>query len=186
MDIEVNKIYHGDCLEILKTFPTESIDCVVTSPPYWALRDYGTAKWEGGYINCNHQIGRNTRNGLTDKQLGNKGGFGDEVIKNGECCPKCGARRIDKQLGLEPTFSEYINKLCDIFDEVKRVLKKEGTCWVNIGDTYNSSHKPGTTDEKKGWKSEGNERNPNQKNTDEVVVIYCQQNAFAKFHHVSQ
>jgi len=40
------------------------------------------------------------------------------------------------ELGLEPTFQEYINKLCDIFDEVKRVLKKEGTCWVNMGDTY--------------------------------------------------
>jgi len=40
------------------------------------------------------------------------------------------------ELGLEPTFQEYINKLCDIFDEIKRALKKEGTCWVNLGDTY--------------------------------------------------
>ncbi|MEK6951887.1 MAG: DNA methyltransferase, partial [Nanoarchaeota archaeon] len=40
------------------------------------------------------------------------------------------------ELGLEPTFSEYITKLCNVFDEVKRVLKKEGTCWVNISDTY--------------------------------------------------
>jgi len=49
---------------------------------------------------------------------------------------------IEGQLGLEPTFDEYINKLCDIFDEVKRVLKKDGTCWVNLGDTYsgNSSY----------------------------------------------
>ena len=59
---------------------------------------------------------------------------GDAIYK--EICGKCGAKRVDRQLGLEPTFQEYINKLCDIFDEVKRVLKKEGTCWVNIGDTY--------------------------------------------------
>ena len=82
----LNKIIQGDCLEVLKTLPNESIDMVMTSPPYWALRDYG----------------------------------------------------VDGQLGLEPTFQEYITKLCDIFDEVKRVLKKEGTCWVNMGDVYNS------------------------------------------------
>tara|TARA_Y100000034_G_scaffold135946_1_gene209931 strand:- start:50 stop:1216 length:1167 start_codon:yes stop_codon:yes gene_type:complete len=81
-----NKIYQGECLEVLKTFPDESIDCVMTSPPYWALRDYG----------------------------------------------------VEGQLGLEPTFQEYINKLCDIFEEIKRVLKKTGTCWVNLGDTYNA------------------------------------------------
>ena len=85
--MEINKIYQGDALEVLKTFPDESIDMVMTSPPYWALRDYG----------------------------------------------------VENQLGLEQTFQEYINKLCDIFDEVKRVLKKEGTCWVNMGDTYGGS-----------------------------------------------
>lgn len=74
----------GDALDQLKTLPSESVDCCVTSPPYWALRDYG----------------------------------------------------VDGQLGLEPTFTEYIKKLCDIFDEVKRVLRKDGTLWVNIGDTY--------------------------------------------------
>jgi len=77
----------GDSLTELKKMPSESVDCVITSPPYWALRDYG----------------------------------------------------VEGQLGLEPTFQEYIIKLCDIFDEVKRVLKKEGTCWVNMGDTYNNS-----------------------------------------------
>jgi site-specific DNA-methyltransferase (adenine-specific) len=80
----MNKIIQGDCLAVLKTLKSESIDCVITSPPYWALRDYG----------------------------------------------------VKGQLGLEPTFQEYINKLCNIFDEIKRVLKKTGTCWVNLGDTY--------------------------------------------------
>lgn len=91
--METNKIIEGDALKVLKTLPDESVDCVITSPPYWALRDYGTRG----------------------------------------------------QLGLEPTFEEYISKLCDIFDEAKRVLKKEGTCFVNIGDTY-SGMKSGNTD----------------------------------------
>ena len=82
----MNKIICGDSLQELKKLPDESVDCVITSPPYWALRDYG----------------------------------------------------VEGQLGLEPTFQEYITKLCNIFDEVKRVLKKEGTCWVNLGDTYYS------------------------------------------------
>ena len=79
-----NAILHGPALEQLKTLESDSVDCCVTSPPYWALRDY--------------------------KILG--------------------------QLGLEPTFQEYITKLIEIFNQVKRVLKKEGSCWVNMGDTY--------------------------------------------------
>ena len=87
-------IIHGDALQRLKELPDESVNCVVTSPPYWALRDYG------------------------DKN----------------------------QLGLEPDFNEYIRKLCDIFDEVWRVLRKDGTCWVNLGDTYGGSNQGyGTT-----------------------------------------
>ena len=90
-------ILQGDSLEVLKTFPDESVDCVITSPPYWALRDYG----------------------------------------------------VDGQLGQEKTFQEYINKLCDIFNEVKRVLKDSGTCWVNIGDTYGGTgDKKDSTDPK--------------------------------------
>ena len=81
------KLIQGDCLTELKKLDSESINCCITSPPYWALRDYG----------------------------------------------------VEGQLGLEPTFQEYITKLCDIFDEVKRVLRKDGTCWVNLGDTYGGS-----------------------------------------------
>ncbi len=86
--LELNKIYHMDCLEGLKQLDDESIDCVVTSPPYWNLRDY----------------------------------------------------KVEGQIGLEPTFEEYIEKLLKIFDEVKRVLKPTGTCWINLGDTYSSIH----------------------------------------------
>lgn len=142
-------IIQGDCLTELKKLDGESINCCVTSPPYWALRDYGTAVWEGGSENCEHRVGRATRGGLSDLQKGNHGGFGDEAIRTGQCCPHCGAKRIDKQLGLEPTFQEYINKLCDIFDEVKRVLRKDGTCWVNLGDSYNSHGETGRKDKHK-------------------------------------
>tara|TARA_Y100000310_G_scaffold326317_1_gene391076 strand:- start:1248 stop:2432 length:1185 start_codon:yes stop_codon:yes gene_type:complete len=132
----MNKIIQGDCLEKLKELPDESVDCVMTSPPYWALRDYGTATWEGGKEDCNHQIPK------TELDPKYPQGTSHNIRFNREKCYKCGAKRIDQQLGLEPTFQEYINKLCDIFDEVKRVLKKTGTCWVNLGDTYygNSSY----------------------------------------------
>jgi len=136
------KLYCGDTLQVLKTFPDEFVDCVITSPPYWALRDYGTATWEGGDPNCNHRIDRFGNRKVTDKtniDQSKQGSVSGEYVPDGQACPKCGAIRKDKQLGLEPTFQEYITKLCDIFDEVKRVLKKTGTCWVNLGDTYAGS-----------------------------------------------
>ena len=87
----INKIICGDATEILKKIPSESIDCVVTSPPYWALRDYG----------------------------------------------------VKGQIGLEASIEEYLEKLMEVFREVHRVLKKEGTCWVNFGDTYSGKTKGG-------------------------------------------
>lgn len=137
--METNRIIVGEALAELKKLPDESIDCVMTSPPYWGLRDYGTATWEGGDEKCDHKVGRNTRGGLTDFQAGNQGGYGDEAIKTGQECPKCGAVRQDQQLGLEPDFRDFIENLCLIFDEVKRTLKPSGTCWVNMGSTYCSS-----------------------------------------------
>ncbi len=81
------KIYVGDALECLKKLPDNSVDCCITSPPYWGLRDYGV----GG------------------------------------------------QLGLEKTPEEHIAALVKVFREVHRVLKPEGTLWVNYGDTYASN-----------------------------------------------
>ena len=78
------KIYEGQCLEVLKSFPDESIDCVVTSPPYWGLRDYG----------------------------------------------------MDGQIGLEKSIQEHLAVLIELFDEIRRVLKSDGICWVNYGDCY--------------------------------------------------
>jgi len=123
-------IINGGCLTELKKLPPESINCAITSPPYWALRDYGTATWEGGKEDCGHiEPSGSIKFAGRDTQAHTKRQYKD-------ICKKCGAKRIDLQLGLEPTFQEYVAKLCDIFDEVKRVLRKDGTIWVNMGDTY--------------------------------------------------
>ena len=82
--MEINTIINGDCLKVLKTLPENSVHCCVTSPPYYALRDYG----------------------------------------------------VDGQLGLEETPEKYIEKMTEVFMEVYRVLKDDGTLWLNIADSY--------------------------------------------------
>ena len=131
--METNTILQGEALEQLKTLPEKSINMCMTSPPYWALRDYGTASWDGGNPECDHKIKSGNFVGPNSIM---KQEQADRCKHHKEICKRCGAKRVDKQLGLEATFDEYINKLCDIFDEVKRVLRDDGTCWVNIGDTY--------------------------------------------------
>jgi len=82
--LELNKIYNMDCLEGLKQLDDNSINCCVTSPPYWGLRDYG----------------------------------------------------VKGQLGLESTPEEYVEKMVQVFQEVRRVLRDDGTLWLNLGDSY--------------------------------------------------
>lgn len=77
-------LYGGDCREVLASLPAESVNCVVTSPPYWGLRDYGVAG----------------------------------------------------QLGLEPTPEAYVEAMVGVFREVRRVLRRDGTLWLNLGDSY--------------------------------------------------
>jgi DNA modification methylase len=134
---EKYKILHGNSIEVLKTLPDESIDCCVTSPPYYALRDYGTGKWVGGDPNCPHyrtsKYSEMTATGHK-AMMDNGSPVGDAIYKS--VCPLCGAVRVDDQIGLEETPEEYIQKLVDVFREVRRALKKDGTLWVNIGDSY--------------------------------------------------
>ena len=119
----------------------ESVHCIITSPPYWSLRKYdipdliwdGEDKCEhyfqeyvrpdgGGYPTESAQVG-NTKNDL-QRVYGYKAGF----------CGRCGAWR--GQLGLEPTIDLYLKHLLQIMDECKRVLRDDGTMWVNLGDSY--------------------------------------------------
>jgi len=102
MERWLNKIICGDCLDVMREMPDNSIHCCVTSPPYWGLRDYG--------------------------------------------CPG--------QLGLEPTPEEYVAKMVTVFREVKRVLRDDGTLWLNLGDSYNGSGGAGG-DYNKGGLKEG-------------------------------
>lgn len=113
-----NEILLGDCLEVLKQLPESSINCCVTSPPYYGLRDYGTGEWVGGDENCKHVP-------IYDDE-------GRPVAE----CPLCGAKRVDNQIGIEETPEEYISKLTQVFEEVRRILTPDGTLWVNIGDSY--------------------------------------------------
>lgn len=138
----IDKIFNEECLQGLKSLPDNSIDCCVTSPPYYALRDYGTGHWEGGDPNCPHyrtsKVSENTATG--HKAMMDSGHpVGDAIYKS--VCPLCGAIRVDEQIGLEETPEEYIRKLTEVFMEVHRVLKPEGTLWLNIGDSYVSKPK---------------------------------------------
>lgn len=134
----------GDCRDVLPTLAANSVHCCVCSPPYWNLRDYGTAQWDGGDAQCDHLT---PPNGVRDKgrdRAASGGTFHDSPIPNQipqqfrDTCGKCGARRVDRQIGLEATPDEYLATMVAVFREVKRVLRPDGTCWINLGDSYAS------------------------------------------------
>jgi DNA modification methylase len=131
----------GECLQRLKEMPDASVHCCVTSPPYWGLRDYGTAAWKGGDQTCDHvdmAIGMSTRNTLGPSghlHESNAANVG-RIRQYRDVCGKCGAIRVDRQIGLEQTPEEYVAKMVDVFREVRRVLRDDGTLWLNLGDSY--------------------------------------------------
>jgi len=130
------RLYLGDVRAVLPTLESGSVHCVVSSPPYWGLRDYGTAEWEGGDEGCDHEKipARNGRggSGAPGKQTPNA--YPSELFA--DICGKCGARRIDAQIGLEKTPEEYVETMVQVFREVRRVLRDDGTLWLNLGDSY--------------------------------------------------
>jgi site-specific DNA-methyltransferase (cytosine-N4-specific) len=137
-------LYAGDALEVLADMPDASVDCVVTSPPYWGLRDYGTGRWVGGDPRCAHSVGRGS-NIPQSKQPGvaypaSAGHRGGDPAR----CRRCGAVREDRQYGLEPTPQDYVDTLRAVFTQVRRVLVDTGTIWLNLGDSY-SAQPPGRT-----------------------------------------
>ena len=126
----------GDVRERLKELPDQSVNCCVTSPPYWGLRDYGTASWDGGDPSCDHQTSRSRGD---DIKSGDKQGTSNGSRPNTQLvCQTCNAVRIDSQIGLEQTPEAFIAELVAVFHEVKRVLHNDGTLWLNIGDSYAS------------------------------------------------
>jgi DNA modification methylase len=133
------RILIGDCRDQLATLPDQSVQTCVTSPPYFGLRDYGTAQWDGGDPACDHaQPVGSTRGGAFSTITG---GIDTTAHKSQyrAVCGKCGAVRIDSQLGMEPTLAAYIATLVDVFRDVRRVLRPDGTVWLNIGDSYSGS-----------------------------------------------
>lgn len=109
--MELDVIYTTDALSGLRKIYNGSVDCIVTSPPYWQLRDYGLQPiLFGGKVECSHDL--------------------DEFGTCRICSGWVG------QLGQEPSREGYISHLIEIFCECHRVLKKSGTLWVNLGDSY--------------------------------------------------
>jgi DNA modification methylase len=140
------RILTGDCRAILSTLDAGSVHCVVTSPPYFGLRDYGTAQWDGGDAGCDHMAPpKHVKSATTT--LGFIAGYRDNLPEDNaayvasksqfrDTCGKCGAIRQDRQIGLESSLDAYIAELATVFREVKRVLRDDGTCWLNLGDSY--------------------------------------------------
>lgn len=129
-------LYTGDTVEVLAQLPDASVDCVVTSPPYWGLRDYGTGTWDGGDPACTHLLARGTSAPHTEPPAPSTlppTRHGGGSVRT---CRRCGAVRHDPQYGLEPTVEDYIATLRRVFAELHRVLAPTGTVWLNLGDSY--------------------------------------------------
>lgn len=166
------QILHGNVLQVLPTLPAGSVHCVVTSPPYWGLRDYGTARWEGGDPQCPHrQIVGEGRTPWANAAHGPNGqaknpAASQKVKLRGGVCAQCGARRIDEQLGMEavldclgwatgqPCDACYVCHMVAVFEQVRRVLRADGTLWLNLGDSYNGSGGAGEWSRRKAGKQD--------------------------------
>ena len=142
-----NSVLTGDVRERLDDLPDDSVHMVMTSPPYFGLRDYGDETNEvwGGDDDCDHEWtdagtvkrgGQNTDDNPPD--VGGNAHAQDTGIRgdgvSSDECRKCGAWR--GQLGLEPKLDRFIDNLVDVFREVRRVLRPDGSAWLNLGDSY--------------------------------------------------
>lgn len=122
--LERNRVHCLDVLEGLRKLEDDSVDMIFTSPPYWRIRDFGReaeSVW-GGDPSCDH-----IWEDISVKRS-------SQDASGGSTCGRCGAWR--GQLGLEPNVPLFLEHLLMVFDEVRKVLRRDGTCWVNLGDTY--------------------------------------------------
>lgn len=134
------RMIEGDCRVALALLADRSVHCVVTSPPYFGLRDYGTAVWEGGWDpKCEHA--RSVSGG--PKQPRGNGAQNGHAAKADRLdrreCLRCGAVRTDSQIGLEASPAAYVAEMVAVFREIRRVLRDDGTLWLNLGDSYAGS-----------------------------------------------
>lgn len=114
LDLSTNNIYQGDAFDLLHALPADSVDLIITSPPYWGLRDYeGDHNWE-----------------ILSEWLAL-----DPENKN-QVPSYAWYKSHGGMLGLEPLPEWYVNNICEIIDAGKSALKASGSLWLNIGDTY--------------------------------------------------
>lgn len=132
-------LHSGDALQIMQTLPSESVQCVVTSPPYWGLRDYGTAVWRGGNQKCQHTLGATPHQRRTTGYRALPGNSTGTERR----CRNCDATAHDQQYGLESCVEDYVARLQQVSREIGRVLAPRGTFWLNLRDGF-SYHSSGT------------------------------------------
>lgn len=142
--LEINKTHKGHVLYLIKQLDDESVDLVITSMPYWSMRDYKLPSqiWDGD-DNCQHEFKKSNYLHDNMRYRGESSIVSNERNKDlhtgkektfGSFCIHCNAWHGN--LGHEPSFRLYIQHLKQIFTEIKRVMSKTGTCFVNIGDAY--------------------------------------------------
>lgn len=138
--MNLHRILVGDNRQSLARLPAASVHAIVTSPPYWSLREYPVGAWVGGDPDCDHRV---RLSGTVAKSQASSTLLSTSRATEGHSregyrrvCGRCGARRVDNQTGLEDTPDEYVAGLVALFGECRRVLRPDGTLWLNLGDTY--------------------------------------------------
>lgn len=156
-DKYIDQIICGDALKVMRSMPDECVQTCVTSPPYWGLRDYGLdpISWDGD-PECDHEWGGESRHPhisntrisgdhARDCTCNSCSGDFKKSLMAGSFCHKCNAWL--GCLGLEPSPELYVDHLVQIFREVKRALRKDGTLWLNVGDSYAGGNRGGNPDD---------------------------------------
>ena len=144
-----NGIIRADARQI--PLADSCVQCVVTSPPYWGLRDYSMCSCRSGRVQH-----------ASSTMAGSQAGTPSEFSAADPNCLKCGGTGHDlalqQQIGLERTPEEYVASILDVFREVWRVLKPDGVLWLNLGDTYAAARSYQVPDSK--YKDVGNKIGP--------------------------